>query len=184
VGVTPPPPTRRAFLIGTVSLALVGLSGCSRQKARQGSASSFLGDEATPGSPLWAEDPGAYIVAVPNGEELPREAVGTAPPLLVLSPVCSKDRRRVGWCVGTERFVCPSCRSVFSITGAIVSGPAPRGLDRLRASVGAKTGELTADGANPGQGAARQPDTPTATPADIDAECAVLRFPTAPALAT
>ncbi len=159
-------------------------SGCREQKPRQGSATSFLGDEATPGSPLWAEDPGAYIVAIPDGEELPREAVGTSPPLLVLSPVCSNDRRRVGWCVSTEHFVCPGCRSVFSITGAVLSGPAPRGLDRLRATVNATTGELTADSADQGQGPTRNAETPNPTPPEIDAKCAVLRFPATASLAT
>jgi Rieske Fe-S protein len=177
--------TRRTFLVRAAALTLaLTTAGCREQKERKGSAASFLGDEATSGSPLWADDPGAYIVAIPDGEELPREAVGTAPPLLVLSPVCSNDQRRVGWCVSTERFVCPSCRTVFTITGSVESGPAPRGLDRLRATVNATTGELTADSANPGRGPDRDIDTPNPTPPGTVATCTVLRFPATPALAT
>ena len=150
---------------------------------RQGSATNFLGDDATPGAPLWAEDPGAYIVAIPTGEELPREAVGTTPALLVLSPTCSNDQRRVGWCVSNKHFVCPDCRSAFGLTGVLLSGPAPRGMDRLRATVSATTGELTADRANPVRGPERAADTPRLTPATVDATCAVLRFPATAALA-
>ena len=163
---------------------MVTAAGCSASKPRRGSTANFLGDEATPGSPIWAEDPGAYIVAIPNGEELPREAVGTVPPLLVLSPVCSNDQRRVGWCLSTQRFVCPQCRTVFGVTGAVESGPAPRGLDRLRATANATTGELTADSANPGRGPTRSDDTPNRTAAKSDAKCPVLRFPEDPSLAT
>jgi Rieske Fe-S protein len=185
VGVIAPEISRRRFLLGAAALTVaVTASGCREQKARKGAAASFLGDEATSGSPLWADDPGAYIVAIPDGEELPREAVGTAPPLLVLSPVCSNDQRRVGWCVSTERFVCPNCRTVFTITGSVESGPAPRGLDRLRATVNATTGELTADSANPGRGPDRDINTPNPTPPETDAMCTVLRFPASRALAT
>lgn len=49
----------------------------------------------------------------------------------VFSPVCTHLGCQVGWDANTKQFVCPCHNSVFTKDGALVSGPAPRGLDTL-----------------------------------------------------
>ena len=171
---------RRSFLALALTNVTFALAGCAERKARQGSALAFLGDEATPGAPLWAADPGAYVIGVPDGIAVPREAVVSAGgALIVLDPACPNDQRRVGWCPSTGRFVCPQCSSVFDATGNAEQGPAPRGLGRYRASE-TPSGELSVDGARRTAGDPRPPNVdPTAT---RDPECVTLRFPPSPAL--
>ena len=171
---------RRSFLALALTNVSVGLAGCSERKARQGSALAFLGDEATPGTPLWAADPGAYVIGVPEGTAVPREAVMNAGgALVVLDPACPNDRRRVGWCPSTGRFVCPGCSSVFAATGNVEQGPAPRGLSRYRASE-TPLGELSVDTAQRKPGDPRSGEVPAT--ATRGAECVTLRFPPEPAL--
>ena len=171
---------RRSFLALALTSVTLTLAGCAERKARQGSALAFLGDDATPGAPLWAADPGAYVIAVPDDSAVPREAVvGAGGALVVLDPACPNDQRRVGWCPSSGRFVCPQCSSVFDATGNVERGPTPRGLSRYRASE-TLAGELSVDSARQAVGEPRPDDVaPTAT---RDPECATLRFPPAPAL--
>ena len=171
---------RRSFLTLALAGLTLGFAGCAERKARQGSALAFLGDEATPGAPLWAADPGAYVIGVPDGRAVPREAVVSAGgALVVLDPSCPNDQRRVGWCPSTSRFVCPQCSSVFDATGNVDRGPAPRGLTRYRASE-TPAGELSVDSAQRTVGDPRREDAaPTAT---RDPECLTLRFPSEPTL--
>jgi len=49
----------------------------------------------------------------------------------VLSPVCPHEGCEVAWDQGSNRFACPCHESFFAADGARISGPAPRGLDRL-----------------------------------------------------
>lgn len=171
---------RRSFLALALTSGSLGLVGCSQRKPRQGSALAFLGDEATPGAPLWASDPGAYVIGVPDGIAVPREAVvGGGAALVVLDPACPNDQRRVGWCTSSGRFVCPQCSSVFDASGGVERGPAPQGLSRYRASE-TPSGELSVDSAQRTAGEPRPQDAPrTAT---RDPECVTLRFPPEPAL--
>ncbi len=166
---------RRSFLALALASVTVGFAGCAERNARQGSALAFLGDEATPGAPLWAADPGAYVIGVSEGSAVPREAVvGAGGALVVLDPSCPNDQRRVGWCPSTSRFVCPQCSSVFDATGNVDQGPAPRGLSRYRASE-TPSGELSVDRAQRTAGDPRAEDAaPTAT---RDPACVTLRFP-------
>ena len=174
--------SRRSFLGVALGATAVVLSGCAKSKPRNGSAVAFLGDDAAPGSPIWAADPGAYVIAVPEELAVPAEAVLSAGgALVVLNPACPLDRRRVGWCPSTERFVCPQCSSVFDATGTVEQGPAQRGLGRYRASE-TTTGELSVDSAVRRDGDRRGEDV-TAT-ATRDPSCAALRFPPEPTLAT
>ena len=171
---------RRSFLALALASVSLGFAGCAERKPRQGSAVAFLGDEARPGAPIWAADPGAYIIGVPDGSAVPREAVVSAGgALVVLDPSCPNDQRRVGWCPSTDRFVCPQCSSVFDATGGVEQGPAPRGLSRYRASE-TPSGELSVDGAQRVLGDPRPDDA--APTARRDPECATLRFPPEPAL--
>lgn len=49
----------------------------------------------------------------------------------VFSPICPHMGCRYEWDGGTQQFVCPCHGSVFSITGEVLAGPAPRPLDTL-----------------------------------------------------
>lgn len=173
--------SRRSFLVVAFSFTAAMLGGCAKTKPRNGSAEAFLGDDASPGSPIWAADPGAYVIAVPVELAVPAEAViSTGGALVVLSPSCPLDQRRVGWCPATERFVCPQCSSVFVATGVVERGPASQGLSVYRATQ-TTSGELSVDSAVRREGERRGDDVPkTAT---RDPACSALRFPQAPTLA-
>lgn len=51
--------------------------------------------------------------------------------LTVFSPVCTHLGCYYAWNRKTERFECPCHASVFSISGKVLGGPAPRPLDSL-----------------------------------------------------
>lgn len=176
---TEPLVTRRrmvtALVVGGVAGATGLTSGCARSTpTRRASVIDFLGDDATGRSPLWAPDPGAYVVEIPDGGELVPEAAGS---LLVVSARCSNDGRKVGWCVAAERFVCPTCRSTFDSVGTVESGPARRGLDRYSARETAG-GALQINDAVRAPGAARSASIPRVTPDAVLATCQRLRFGT------
>jgi quinol---cytochrome c reductase iron-sulfur subunit, bacillus type len=57
-----------------------------------------------------------------------RQAAGT---LTVFSPICPHLSCYVDWNSAAGKFICPCHNSVFSETGAVLSGPAPRPLDTL-----------------------------------------------------
>jgi menaquinol-cytochrome c reductase iron-sulfur subunit len=58
----------------------------------------------------------------------------------VFSPVCTHLGCRFGWHPDLEQFICPCHGSVFSITGKVLGGPAPRALDTLPSKI--EDGEL------------------------------------------
>ncbi len=60
-----------------------------------------------------------WVVKKPNNE------------LTTFSPICPHLGCRYNWNQEKELFICPCHNSVFTIEGAVVSGPAPRGLDTL-----------------------------------------------------
>ena len=49
----------------------------------------------------------------------------------VFSPVCPHMGCRANWNPDLKKFICPCHGSIFSITGKVEAGPAPRGLDTL-----------------------------------------------------
>jgi menaquinol-cytochrome c reductase iron-sulfur subunit len=49
----------------------------------------------------------------------------------VFSPICPHLACRLDWFPQAQKFVCPCHGSVFSITGEVLAGPAPRPLDTL-----------------------------------------------------
>ena len=63
-----------------------------------------------------------YVVKGPDG---PR----------VLSAVCPHLGCSIAWSDEKDRFVCPCHNGVFAPDGALVSGPPPRGMDRLDTTV-------------------------------------------------
>lgn len=58
----------------------------------------------------------------------------------VLSPICPHLGCSVSWHADKDRFVCPCHGGQFSADGGRISGPPPRGLDKLDAQV--KDGKL------------------------------------------
>jgi menaquinol-cytochrome c reductase iron-sulfur subunit len=51
--------------------------------------------------------------------------------LTVFSPICTHLGCHYAWVASEGQFVCPCHNSHFSITGKVLSGPAPRPLDTL-----------------------------------------------------
>ena len=55
--------------------------------------------------------------------------------LHVLSPICPHLGCSVGWHANQNKFVCPCHGGQFAADGERISGPPPRGLDKLEAKV-------------------------------------------------
>jgi menaquinol-cytochrome c reductase iron-sulfur subunit len=55
--------------------------------------------------------------------------------VVAFSAICPHLGCAFQWQADERRFVCPCHRSVFSLSGEVVSGPAPRPLDRLDVKV-------------------------------------------------
>ena len=55
--------------------------------------------------------------------------------LIVLSAVCTHLGCAYHWDEGTRHFVCPCHTSAFGIDGKVLSGPAPRPLDRYQVRI-------------------------------------------------
>lgn len=51
--------------------------------------------------------------------------------LTVFSPICPHLGCHYDWVASAREFVCPCHNSIFSITGQVLGGPAPRPLDTL-----------------------------------------------------
>jgi menaquinol-cytochrome c reductase iron-sulfur subunit len=51
--------------------------------------------------------------------------------LTVFSPICTHLGCHYDWVPSAREFVCPCHNSIFSITGQVLAGPAPRPLDTL-----------------------------------------------------
>jgi menaquinol-cytochrome c reductase iron-sulfur subunit len=80
-----------------------------------------------------AESTDAYNVALlPHNVWAVKDPADT---VTVFSPVCTHLGCQVAWDTGTQHFVCPCHNSVFTKDGAVVSGPAPRGLDTLPTTI-------------------------------------------------
>lgn len=60
-----------------------------------------------------------WVVKKPSGE------------LVVFSPICPHLGCRYNWHAGLQEFICPCHGSVFSESGKVLGGPAPRPLDTL-----------------------------------------------------
>jgi menaquinol-cytochrome c reductase iron-sulfur subunit len=65
----------------------------------------------------------AWAVKLDNGE------------VIAFAPQCTHLGCAVHWDDPKKQFLCPCHNSVFSIDGKVVSGPAPRPLDRFEAKV-------------------------------------------------
>lgn len=55
--------------------------------------------------------------------------------LQVLSPICPHLGCSVSWHQDQDKFICPCHGGQFSADGSRISGPPPRGLDKLQAQV-------------------------------------------------
>jgi menaquinol-cytochrome c reductase iron-sulfur subunit len=64
----------------------------------------------------------------------------SATDVTVFSPICTHLGCRYNWDAAAQQFRCPCHGSIFSITGEVLGGPAPRPLDRLPHKI--QSGEL------------------------------------------
>jgi Rieske Fe-S protein len=55
--------------------------------------------------------------------------------VLALSPKCPHQGCEVAWDQGSKTFVCPCHYGTFDVSGKLLSGPPPHGLDRLTSRV-------------------------------------------------
>src|ERR1051325_5920870 len=55
--------------------------------------------------------------------------------IVAFGPQCTHLGCAYHWDEGTSEFLCPCHSSVFSLNGAVISGPAPRALDRYDVKV-------------------------------------------------
>ena len=89
--------------------------------------------ELEPGSPRQLE----YVTTIQDGwrETRMRKGVWAVKrddgSITVYSPICTHLGCGYNWDGSARRFVCPCHGSAFDITGRVVAGPAPRGLDVL-----------------------------------------------------
>jgi menaquinol-cytochrome c reductase iron-sulfur subunit len=108
-------------------------------RLRRNSKFIDVGDitQFTPGSPVnvsftenridsWkvsAEKRTAWVVKEASGD------------IVAFSPLCTHLACAYHWEEGQKQFFCPCHNSVFSIDGKVVSGPAPRPLDRYETKI-------------------------------------------------
>jgi len=142
-------PTRRAFYIGFINgvMGLIGLALAAPAaiyllfppKARKEAQWVETEDvSAIPtGTPTeiafnrkrvdgWkvsTEKATAWVVKQPNNE------------IVAFSPICTHLGCAYHWDDPSHTFVCPCHTSVFSINGKVLSGPAPRPLDRYMTKI-------------------------------------------------
>jgi menaquinol-cytochrome c reductase iron-sulfur subunit len=142
-------PTRRAFYTGFINAAM-GLIGLALAvpaavyllfppKLRKGQQWVEAADLANipPGTPTevafertrvdgWkvtSEKATAWVVKQPNND------------VVAFSPICTHLGCAYHWDDPSHTFVCPCHTSVFSIDGKVLSGPAPRPLDRFATKI-------------------------------------------------
>jgi menaquinol-cytochrome c reductase iron-sulfur subunit len=77
----------------------------------------------TDGWRVLSEKSTAWAVKLDNGE------------IIALAPQCTHLGCAYHWDEPKKQFLCPCHTSVFSIDGKVISGPAPRPLDRFNAKV-------------------------------------------------
>ena len=77
----------------------------------------------TDGWKVYSEKGTAWVVKMPSGE------------IVAFSPICTHLGCAYHWDAANGDFVCPCHNSVFALDGAVVSGPAPRPLDRFETKV-------------------------------------------------
>ena len=119
---------------------MAGTIACRRApRLPQPSGLIDLTDSRAPGDPKWAADAGAFVVSFPSEllaearRSWPKElAANAAVGVLALVGTCPKERASLTYCVGDQRYRCPTCTSEYSRIGEYISGPFDRGLDQLR----------------------------------------------------
>jgi menaquinol-cytochrome c reductase iron-sulfur subunit len=143
------PPTRRAFYIGFINgvMGLIGLALAAPaaiylffppkiRKEAQWVKTEDLSDipAGTPtevtftrrradGWKVTSEKATAWVVKKPNND------------VVAFSPICTHLGCAYHWDDPSHTFVCPCHTSVFSIDGKVLSGPAPRPLDRFMTKI-------------------------------------------------
>jgi cytochrome b6-f complex iron-sulfur subunit len=96
--------------------------------------------------PLKLGDPGKYAANTATYVMAGRlYVVNTGKELLALSQKCPHLGCRVPFNDKSGKFECPCHGSVFTLAGARVQGPTPRGMDGYQLSIDSKSGELMVD---------------------------------------
>lgn len=143
-------PTRREFLyyLGGASMALFAAgAGAVVYKVAQVRSNfrnnpevfEFDVERLSTTPPIWFRNAQAFII-VQNGQ------------LFTLDTHCTfvSDRAIVKWAEVNNLFACPVCGSMFRLDGSWITGPAPRGLDRLVLHVETPDGiVITSDDGSP-----------------------------------
>lgn len=147
--ITRPLSTRRRFLVAMIGIAstvlgvILGLpfvSSLVSPRFRQGKETwSKVGDlQSVPiGEPVrlnFAQtEQDAFIQhSVVDSVWVIRKSAAEA---IAYSPICPHAGCYYNWNARLRQFICPCHASVFTIDGAVVSGPAPRALDTLPAKI-------------------------------------------------
>lgn len=141
-------PTRRAFYIGFIN-GVMGLIGLAL--AAPAAIYLFFPPKVRKEAE-WVET--ADLATIPNGtpteisfnrkrvdgwkvttEKATAWVVKSSNDVVAFSPICTHLGCAYHWDDPSHTFVCPCHTSVFSIDGKVLSGPAPRPLDRYSTKV-------------------------------------------------
>ena len=136
---------RRGFLVravGILSLPMatllgwplvVSLVGTIYTKSKTGFSKALGFDRAPLGQPVELTFPYVKTDAYLRTDEIEDAWLIKHSPAkaTVFSPICPHMGCRYEWHARLQKFICPCHGSVFSITGKVLAGPAPRGLDTL-----------------------------------------------------
>jgi menaquinol-cytochrome c reductase iron-sulfur subunit len=145
------PPTRRTFYIGFINAAM-GLIGLALAAP---AAIYLLFPPKVPKEAEWVD--GADLSAIPAGTpteiafnrkrvdgwkvttEKATAGVVKKPnnDVVAFSPICTHLGCAYHWDDPSHTFICPCHTSVFSMDGKVLSGPAPRPLDRYMTKIDA-----------------------------------------------
>jgi len=125
-------PDRRRFLnrvwtfLGAMAAGEFGWVGLSFLKSRKERNQPVSTESMITAGPVERFKPGT-ITAIPNGQfYLACLADGS---LLALSRTCTHLGCTLPWVEEKNQFVCPCHGSAFSLTGEVITSPAPRPLD-------------------------------------------------------
>ncbi len=145
-----PAPDRRRFLgwlwaaVGLAAMAEFCGVGVSFLLARKDRSAKTSGARIITAGPVEGFSPDS-VTAIPSGQfflaRLPDGA------FLALARTCTHLGCAIGWDAEQKRFQCPCHGSSFSLTGEVVSAPAPRPLDWYPARI--ENGQVKVDVAAP-----------------------------------
>jgi cytochrome b6-f complex iron-sulfur subunit len=142
--------TRRSTPTTPTSSTSDASPGAFGGRIRAGTLDGVLASIKTSGAPHYVREARAYVVAFPSERADSARAVYPADVLpllsagaLVLSQRCTHLGCHVPWCASSAWFECPCHDAKFDQVGEYRRGPAPRGMDLMKASI--EDGRLVID---------------------------------------